>query len=203
MRLAADGRLFVACSNDNTIRVIDTRTRLQVETISTTLTPKAPEGSTPDALAIDPSRHVLYVANADNNDVGVVDISNRQHSQVVGFIPTGWYPSALALSRDGRKLFVGNSKGQAAYPDVKGPTSPLSSKYSGDETIRRRCKKEASRSSMSVTLKNNWRHIRERYWRNLLIKIRNSLSREDICQPIHHPAAGRRGLTHPARYLHY
>jgi YVTN family beta-propeller protein len=136
MKLSNDGRLFVACSNDNTIRVIDTKTRRQIETISTTITSRAPEGSTPDALALDQTRHLLYVANADNNNIGVIDISNAKRSEVVGFIPSGWYPSALALSRDGRKLFIGNSKGQGSYSDIKGPLSPLASRFNGDDTIK-------------------------------------------------------------------
>jgi YVTN family beta-propeller protein len=136
MKVSADGRLFVACSNDNTVHVIDIRTRRRLEVISTTITPQAPEGSTPDALALDPVRHLLYVANADNNDVAVVSIADPKHSEVIGFIPTGWYPSALALSRDGRKLFIGNSKGQSAHSDVKGPLSPLASKFEGDESVK-------------------------------------------------------------------
>ncbi len=136
MKLSNDGRLFVACSNDNTVHVIDTKTRRQIEVISTTFTPQAPEGSTPDALTVDSARHLLYVANADNNDVAVVNIADAKHSEVLGFIPTGWYPSALALSRDGRKLFIGTSKGESAHADIKGPTSPLASKYNGDETVK-------------------------------------------------------------------
>jgi YVTN family beta-propeller protein len=136
MKLAADGRLFVACSNDNTVHVIDTRTMQDVEKISTTTTPLAPEGSTPDALVIDQARHLLYVANADNNNVAVVDIAKPRQSEVVGFIPTGWYPSALALSKNNHKLFVGTSKGNAAYPDVKGPESPLAEHPVGDYSIK-------------------------------------------------------------------
>ena len=37
--------------------------------------PSSPEGSTPDAVAVAPDGKTLYVANADNNDVMVVDIS--------------------------------------------------------------------------------------------------------------------------------
>ena len=116
LKLAGDGRLFVACSNDNSVHVIDTRTLKVIEQISTTLTPHAPEGSTPDALAIDDARHLLYVANADNNSVAVVNIEHRVHSAVAGFIPTGWYPAALALAGRGATLFVGNAKGQRAIP---------------------------------------------------------------------------------------
>ena len=125
MKLAADGRLFVACSNDNTVRVIDTVQLKVVETISTSLTPHSPEGSTPNALEIDPVRKLLFVANTDNNDVAVIDISKRAHSTVAGFIPTGWYPSALVLADHGASLYIGVAKGEAAYPDVMGPTSPL------------------------------------------------------------------------------
>jgi YVTN family beta-propeller protein len=136
MKLSADGRLFVACSNDNTVHVIDTRTLRVIERLSTTLTPLAPEGSTPDALEIDNMRKLVYVANADNNSITVIRIANRAHSAVVGFIPTGWYPSALALARGGSELYIGNSKGESGHPDRKGPGSPLASKWYGDETIK-------------------------------------------------------------------
>jgi YVTN family beta-propeller protein len=136
LKLSADGRLFVACSNDNTVHVIDTRTLEVVERLSTTLTPMAPEGSTPDALTIDDARHLLYVANADNNSLTVIHIENRTHSTVAGFIPTGWYPSALALTDHGRNLYIGNAKGEEGHPDRKGPGSPLASKFDGDETVK-------------------------------------------------------------------
>ncbi len=136
MKLADDGRLFVACSNDNTIHVIDTKTLEVVERLSTTLTPFAPEGSTPDAIEIDNKRKLLYVANADNNSIAVIRIAARGHSAVIGFIPTGWYPSALALAEDNNTLFIGNGKGEEGHPDLKGVGSPLASKWYGDETVK-------------------------------------------------------------------
>jgi YVTN family beta-propeller protein len=125
MKLSSDGRLFVACSNDNTVYVIDTRTLQIIERLSTTLTPLAPEGATPDALAIDNVRKLLYVANADNNSVAVAQIGNRAHSIVVGFIPTGWYPSALALADHDNTLFIADGKGDGGHANPKGPHSPL------------------------------------------------------------------------------
>ena len=136
MKLSSDGRLFVACSNDNTVHVIDTRTLQVIERLSTTLTPLAPEGSTPDALAIDDANKLLYIANADNNSVAVARIENRAHSTIVGFIPTGWYPSALALADHNRTLYIGNAKGEEGHSDRKGPGSPLASKFGGDETVK-------------------------------------------------------------------
>ncbi|HTH53586.1 MAG TPA: alkaline phosphatase family protein [Edaphobacter sp.] len=121
MKLSADGRLFVACSNDNTVYVIDAHKLEVLERLSTTLTPFAPEGSTPDALAVDDERKLLYIANADNNSIAVAHIENRAHSTVVGFIPTGWYPSALLLTEQDRTLFIGNAKGEEGHPDPDGP----------------------------------------------------------------------------------
>jgi len=121
MKLSSDGRLFVACSNDNTVYVIDAHKLQVLERLSTTLTPLAPEGSTPDALAIDNARKLLYIANADNNSIAVAHIENRAHSTVVGFIPTGWYPSSLLLVDQARTLYIGNAKGEEGHPDPDGP----------------------------------------------------------------------------------
>ncbi len=139
LALSKDGRLFVACSGDNTVHVIQTKALEQSgeeasparrlpentrEIISTSLYPQSPEGSTPDAVAVSPDGKTLFVANADNNSVLVVDISNSlfedaRHngesvSLVNGFIPVGWYPSALCVSPDSQTLFVGNGKGLAS-----------------------------------------------------------------------------------------
>ena len=132
-----DGRLFVACAGDNSVHVITTK-KLEAspqaadssrrlwdgtrEVISTSLYPQSPEGSTPDAVAVSPDGKTLYVANADNNDMLVADISGglldekvrkfgESVSVVNGFIPTGWYPSAVAVSPDGKTIFVANGKG--------------------------------------------------------------------------------------------
>jgi YVTN family beta-propeller protein len=125
MELAADGRLFVACSNDNSVYVVDTRTRQVTERISTTLTPHAPEGSTPDALALDARNHLLFVANGDNNDVAVINVAEPGHSEVLGFLPAPWYPSALAFDAARQQLYIGSSKGVGSYADIRGPHSPL------------------------------------------------------------------------------
>ena len=60
------------------VAVIDTKRGMVTETIRTSLFPRAPEGSTPDALALAPDGKTLYVANADNNCVAVVDIADPE-----------------------------------------------------------------------------------------------------------------------------
>ncbi len=122
--LTRNGRLFVCCSNENRVVIIDTRRGRPVETLITSLYERAPEGSTPNALALDPKEETLFITNADNNNIAVADVEETGEGTVLGFIPVGWYPSALAVSADGSKLFVGNSKGVASYSNVDGPHSP-------------------------------------------------------------------------------
>jgi len=136
MVLSGDGRLFVACSNDNSVFVIDTKTRSVLEKISTTLFPHAPEGSTPNALALDRTNGLLYVANADNNDVAVLHVAERDKTEVLGFIPSGWYPSALTLLGRQQKLYIGNSKGGGSYSNIRGPESPLPPGAEGKGSIK-------------------------------------------------------------------
>ncbi len=135
---AQDGRLFVANSGSNTVSVITSGK--VTETISTSLDPKAPIGSTPDALVLSPNQKRLFVANADNNNVAVIDIAVKE-SRIAGFIPTGWYPTALAISPDSRQLFVGTGKGMgfrnnfpasAPAPPRKTPNPETPYDYIGD-----------------------------------------------------------------------
>jgi hypothetical protein len=53
----------------------------------------------------------LYVALAGLNAVAVLDAHDPAHLHRLGLVPTGWFPSALALSADDRTLYVLNTKG--------------------------------------------------------------------------------------------
>src|SRR5262249_115439 len=118
MVLAKDGRLFVACANDNSVSVVDTKQGRAVQSLLTSMHPRAPGGSRANGLALSPDAKTLYVANADNNNIAVIDISEPEDTAVLGFIPAGWYPSAVAASADGQKLYVGNSKGNSSATNV-------------------------------------------------------------------------------------
>ena len=124
MELGADGRLYVSNGNENTVTVVDVKQQRAIETVSVALTPKAPEGSTPNGLALDRVNNMLFVANADNNCVAVVNVAKAGQSHVLGFIPSGWYPSALYLSPR-KRLYIGNSKGLSPHANPEGPHSPL------------------------------------------------------------------------------
>ncbi|HEY6805676.1 MAG TPA: hypothetical protein VI306_19005 [Pyrinomonadaceae bacterium] len=124
-------RLFVANSNDDTVSVIDTSTDKEIERINVRLSESVPIGNSPEGLALNGSD--LYVANSHSNSIAVVQLASietrssgpaadkeerdeeneaqgeKPRSKVRGFIPTGQYPSAVAIA--GNTIFVGNGKG--------------------------------------------------------------------------------------------
>jgi len=116
-------RLFVAAANTNSVYAIGIspgRELNLVESINVSMTPRQPLGMTPSALALSPDRKRLYVACSDANAAAVIDVS-EDRSRVEGFIPTGWYPTALRTIASGT-LVVLNGKGVRSYPNPTGPS---------------------------------------------------------------------------------
>ncbi|MBS1824318.1 MAG: beta-propeller fold lactonase family protein [Acidobacteria bacterium] len=107
---AASKRLYIANANSDSVTVLDTDTQHVLGHINVRPFARAPLGSSPNALAITADGKTLYVANAANNAVAVVDVS-RAEGEVRGFIPTGWYPTAVALSANNRRVFIASGYG--------------------------------------------------------------------------------------------
>ncbi|CAN5118599.1 hypothetical protein BH09BAC3_BH09BAC3_29420 [soil metagenome] len=121
--ITPDGKfIFVCNANDNTVSVIESKTKKVVETLDAALFPNSPSGSTTNSLAYDAGKKVLYIANADNNCLAVFDVSKPGSSLSLGFIPTGWYPTCVRLVKG--HLWVANGKGFKSKPNPFGP-SPL------------------------------------------------------------------------------
>src|SRR5579862_540010 len=130
MALTANGKtLFVANANRNTVTVLDTKTGKTLETLSASLYPNLPSGSTPNSLALTPDEKTLFVANADNNNVAVFDVSAPGHSHSLGFIPVGWYPTSVRVTTDGRHLLVSNGKGIISLANPGGPAPGRKTKF--------------------------------------------------------------------------
>jgi DNA-binding beta-propeller fold protein YncE len=120
MCLSRDGKsLYVACSNDNSVWVMDLKSRAVVETLNAALYPNAPPGSTSNSVAVSADGKTLYIANADNNCLAVFDISLPANSKSRGFIPAGWYPTAVRAVKG--KIYVANGKGLTSHANPLGP----------------------------------------------------------------------------------
>jgi YVTN family beta-propeller protein len=112
------GRLFVAAGNTNNVYVVgvsEAKDLQVIESINVAMTPRQPVGMTPSGLAVAPDGKRLYVACSDGNVAAVVDISTER-SRVEGFIPTGWYPTAVRVLSSGT-LVVLNGKGLRSHPN--------------------------------------------------------------------------------------
>jgi DNA-binding beta-propeller fold protein YncE len=141
------GRLYAALDNTDAAAVIDTISDRIIEQ-TPTAAPKAvwPNaeawgGAGSNSLALSPDGRTLLVTNGAENALAVVRLSDRaaglagpktgakrgddddapaaSASAVVGLIPTGWYPTAVAVRPDGQRLFVVNGKSPPG-PNPKG-----------------------------------------------------------------------------------
>ena len=133
MTFSRDGKLlFVANANDNSVSVIDVKSRKVLETVMTALYPDAPAGTTPNGLALSADNKTLLVANADNNCLAVFDVSKPGGSRSLGFVPTGWYPTSVKVV--GKKVMVANGKGFSSKANPSGP-NPYKRRESDTEYI--------------------------------------------------------------------
>jgi len=128
-------RLYVALDNSDSVLVVDTATDGLLEEIPATapravlLNPRDLKGASPNNLGLSPDGGTLFVTDGGLNAVAVIRLDDQARgvpaakrdddgddgdgaptSAVVGLIPTGWYPTAVAARADGRRLFVANGK---------------------------------------------------------------------------------------------
>lgn len=105
-------RLFVATANTNSIQVLgvsESKELRRIESANAALYARQPLGMTPSALALSPDGKRLLAACSDANAVAVFDVSTRR-ATLAGFLPAGWYPTAVRALPDGRTLVL-NGKG--------------------------------------------------------------------------------------------
>ena len=128
-------QLYVALDNTDALATIDTRTDRVIETVPT-IAPRAIladagrlGGAGSNALALSDDGATMFVSNGGQNAIAVVTLSRAARglpevrptthadandtpraprSAVIGLIPTGWYPSAVAVR--GNRLFVATAK---------------------------------------------------------------------------------------------
>jgi YVTN family beta-propeller protein len=137
-------RLYVAESSSDAVAVISTKTHKVLEEIGTTA-PKSVfanergyKGSSPNSVTVSSDGGSLYVTNGGANSVAVIRLAPdgddvaAGKSQLVGLIPTGWYPNSASVSADGSMLYVVNGKSNAG-PNPKGCRDSASVQPGGTE----------------------------------------------------------------------
>jgi len=116
-----EDRLFVACANSNVVVVLNTADGKPQEAISAALYPRAPPGTTPNSLALSEDGKVLWIANADNNNLAAFDVTQPGRSRSLGYIPVGWYPTSVRVDPRDRRIYVANGKGLSSQANPQGP----------------------------------------------------------------------------------
>ncbi len=138
MLLSPDEKLlYVALSNADAVAAVSTDDGQPVALFSTTVRNQEYNGTYPSALAQSEDGKRLFVADASSDAVAVLDtaqlISNVPHSRAAnsqpafGFIPTDWYPSALAVRGD--DLLIATAKGTGTRPDADMGKTPWEIKH--------------------------------------------------------------------------
>ena len=133
---------FIVCCNAGSdhLSVIDTQSDAVVATIWAK--PNAADllGAAPNAAAFDASGHRLYVANGSQNAVAVIEFEAEApaSSRLLGMIPVGWYPGAIAIDDARNTVLVANIKGLPRLPkksEKRGTTGFNSHQYVGSLSL--------------------------------------------------------------------
>jgi DNA-binding beta-propeller fold protein YncE len=150
-------RVYVALDTTGQVAIFDTARDKLIESLDV-VAPKSVYtnsrmlgGANTNALALTPDERTLLVSNGGENAIAVVALSDAargavapkpggsgsdeddrgtKHSEVVGLVPTGWYPSGLAMSKDGTTWYVVNGKN---------PTGPNVSWCKEPDPVRKIC----------------------------------------------------------------
>ncbi len=123
LALSPNGRwLVVANAGSDTLSVIDTLRDGVVETICARQNPADLFGAQPNALAFDKSGQKLFVCHGTQNAVAVFAF-NPGKSRMLGLIPVGWFPGAIAHDARRSALYVANIKGVASTAKLS-PAEP-------------------------------------------------------------------------------
>ncbi len=114
--VATDEYVFVSNGSNDNISVIDPRVDTVIATIPLPLDPRVDKfrGKIPFGLAISPDQKRLFVAESGINAIGVIDIDKLE---LIGHIPSGWFPSKIAITPDGQNIIVANAKGFGSGPN--------------------------------------------------------------------------------------
>ena len=113
--------LFVALANRDRVAALRVGgAELKLEALYDTRLPgQTYFGAMPDAVAVSEDGKRLFAANTGSDAIAVFDLEARHATgkeiPATGWVPTEWYPTALAVQ--GNKLYVATGKGQGTGPN--------------------------------------------------------------------------------------
>jgi len=113
---AANDNVFVSNATNDNISVLHPGSGKVIDTIRLSIDPRIDKfrGLIPFGLALDNDGSKLFVALSGLNAIGVIDTRERA---VLGYIPTGWFPTKLQVSPDGRFIYVVTARGLGSGPN--------------------------------------------------------------------------------------
>ena len=113
-------RLYVTLANRDAVAVLDTKHDRVERYLDTRLPGQQYGGSYPQALAQSEDGNRLFVANGSSDAIAVFELpyeyKDAPEQRAAYFIPTEWYPTALAVQGD--ELFVATGKGVGTGPNA-------------------------------------------------------------------------------------
>jgi len=159
MLLSPDEKLlYVALSNADAVAVVSTESSQIISLLNTTVRGQELSGTYPSALAQSADGKRLFLADASSNAVAAFDVSNvnpnatgeAAASSALGFIPTDWYPTALAVHGD--DLLIATAKGQGTGPNKGLGKTTYEMKRHGHPYIATLLRGSIARLSIPATL---------------------------------------------------
>jgi DNA-binding beta-propeller fold protein YncE len=155
--------LYVALSNLDVVAEVSTEKGNLIASLNTTVRAQHYAGTYPNALAQSLDGKRLFVADASSNAIAVFDTSNVRPAvdpqntatsvpsvTALGFIPTDWYPSALAVRGD--DLLIATAKGQGTRPNNSVGKTSWESKHHEHPYIPTLLRGSIARLNISSTL---------------------------------------------------
>jgi YVTN family beta-propeller protein len=125
MALSPDQKtLAVANGHSDSVSLLDTKSLARID-VKIPTWPEGTLGSQPVAVAFAPDGKTIYAACGGNNAVAVVKANGNGWNVagalpiVAGVVPSGWFPSAIAVDSDGALCII-NIKGVGNTADGKG-----------------------------------------------------------------------------------
>src|SRR5581483_8167749 len=149
--------LYVVLSNIDQVAEVSTSDGTVRAFLATTSAAQKFAGSYPTALAQSTDGKFLFVAASSLNAVAVFDtsrdspVSNSQPQAALGFIPSDWYPSALAVQ--GGDLLIATGKGEGAGPNNQMGKTADEIKHHQHAYIATLIKGSVARLNIASTLK--------------------------------------------------